>query len=277
MTSRYKEHMKELKGPDQFQVKAMSILDWAIKNVKLIAAVVVPILLIAAASLIYQYVQQKHQEARVEDLGKVEVVYMGEQRKAADARQALAKKIEAIDAQLAKSKDPKTAATVDLAKLTAEKDQLTRQAESIEADHSQSVGLFQAFFEKNTTNAEGWAAGTTAARALIDEHKLPEARKLLETVLAKSKTNAFYQTQARFVLIGVLEEQGAFDEGLKQVDTLAKLVGQDLQPRVMLAKGRLEMLKNANTDARKTFNSLIESHATSPEAQKARALLALLH
>jgi hypothetical protein len=37
------------------------------------------------------------------------------------------------------------------------------------------------------------------------------------------------------------------------------------------------MLKKANDEARTTFSKLIETHAASPEAQKARSLQTLLN
>jgi hypothetical protein len=37
------------------------------------------------------------------------------------------------------------------------------------------------------------------------------------------------------------------------------------------------MLKNAKAEAKATFNSIIENHAQSPEAQKARSLITLLN
>jgi len=46
---------------------------------------------------------------------------------------------------------------------------------------------------------------------------------------------------------------------------------------VLLARGRIQMLKNARDEAKQTFSMLIENHGASPEAQKARSMQALLN
>ncbi len=275
MSSNYKEHVKSLKGPDQFQVRVMTWLDWAAKNVKLLGFVVVPLALIAGGWFGYQYLQNQRRDARLEELGKAQVVYEGEQRKAGDARLVITKKIEALDAKAKPDKDGKAPA-VD-PKDQAEKDALTKQAEAIKADHAESTTQFLAFYKKYETTPEGWMAGMTAARLLLEKEKLAEARPILENVMVKSTESQFYQTQARLALIGVLEEQGEYDSALTQLDGLDKVIDKDLKPKVLLARGRLQLLKNAKADAKATFTTLIETHGTSPEAQKARSIQALLN
>jgi predicted negative regulator of RcsB-dependent stress response len=275
MTSKHKEHIKSLKGPDQFQVKVMSWLDWGLKNVKLLGFVVAPLIVIAAGWFGYQYFQNKQRDARLEELGKAQIVYEGEQRKANDARQEIMKKVQELDAKAAPDKDGKTPPADP--KVQAEKDALTKQAEAIKADHTASTTEFLAFYKKYDGTPEGWMAGMTAARLLLEKEKLQEARPILENVLSKSKDSPFYQTQARLALIGVLEEQGEYDAALTELDQLDKVIDKDLKPKVLLARGRLQLLKNSKDDAKATFNTLIETHGTSPEAQKARSIQALLN
>ena len=88
------------------------------------------------------------------------------------------------------------------------------------------------------------------ALKILEKDKLPEARPILENVLAKSTSSPFYQTQARLALISVLEEQGEYDTALTQLDQLDKVIDKDLKPKVLLAKGRLQLLKNAKADAK---------------------------
>ncbi len=276
--SKYKEHVKELKGPDQFQVQVMTWMDWATKNVKLLGFVVAPLAIIAIGWFSYQYASNKARDSRLVELGKAEIVYEGEQRKANDARQVILKKAEALTppapAKAAGDKSPPPAADP---KIAAEKAELSKQAEAIKADHKDSTGEFLAFYKKYENTPEGWMSGMTAARLLLEQDKLTEARPILENVLAKSKDSTFYQTQARLALIGVLEEQGEYDRGLTELDALDKVIDKELKPKVLLARGRLQMLKNAKADAKATFNTLIENHGQSPEAQKARSIEALLN
>ena len=149
--------------------------------------------------------------------------------------------------------------------------------EDIKADHTKSIGLFAEYFKKHEATPEGWMAGMTNARLLTEQEKVAEAKPVLENVVKLSKESNFYQTQSRLALIGVLEELSDFDGALAQVDALDKTVDADLKPKILLAKGRLQMLKNSNADAKATFNTLIETHGTSPEAQKARSIQSLLN
>jgi predicted negative regulator of RcsB-dependent stress response len=285
VSSAHKEHIKSLKGPDQFQIKAMAFLDWGVKNVRVLAIAMAPVALIVAGVFAVRFVQQKRKDARVDELGKVQVVFDAEARQAGDARHAVQKQIEDVEAEIAKTappaakdgKAPPPAVKVDNAALTAKKDALLKQIAAIKPDHTESAAKFLAYFKAHDTFPEGWLAGMEAARVATEQEKFADARGLLEGIVAKAKTNAFYTTQARFALIGVLEELGDYDKGLAEAAELEKSVEADLKPKVLLAKGRLQMLKNAKADAKATFGAIIENHATSPEAQKARSLSALLN
>lgn len=292
MTSRYKEQAKSLKGPDDFQVKVMTAMDWAVKHTKQIVLVLAPIALAAVGYLAWQKFQLSQRDTRLEELGKIQVVYENEERKAADQRTEIQKKVDAIDKQLmpvappaqpgadpaaAPAPAPAAPDAATTAKLTAEKAELEKQIAGVKATHTESGAQFQAFFKKHETSPEGWMAGMTSARILLDGSKLAEAAEVLKTVVTNSKSYPFYQTQARLSLIGVLEEQGNYDQALTELDALDKTVDKDLKPRVLLAKGRIQMLKSQNAEAKATFNTLIEGHGTSPEAQKARSIQALLN
>ena len=286
MSNNYKEHKKALKQPDQFQAKGMMFLDWVMKNTNKLIMVAVPVVLVFVASAGYKYVQEQRRDKRLEELGKVQVVYEEEQRVAFKQRQDIAKQVEEIDKKLNPAADPAApadpakpapaAATPD-PKLVLEKTVLEKKMEDIKADHTKSIGLFAEYFKKHEGTPEGWMAGMTNARLLTEQEKIAEAKPVLETVVKVSKDSNFYQTQSRLALVGVLEELGDFDGALAQVDALDKSVEADLKPKILLAKGRLQMLKNANADAKATFNTLIETHGTSPEAQKARSIQSLLN
>jgi predicted negative regulator of RcsB-dependent stress response len=280
MSSASKEHLKSLKQPDQFQVKAMALMDFLLKNTKVMAGIVAVAALVVGGVYAARVFSNKARDGRLEELGKVQVVYEAEQKKAQTAREAIQKQIEAVEAKAkpaAAVKPGEPAAPPSDPKVQAEIDDLTKKAEAVKADHTESAQKFAEFFKKNDSNAEGWMAGLQAARLDVDLGKPAEAQPLLEQVLDKSKGNQFYQVQARLALISVLEDAGNYDKALAEVDTLDKLVDKEMKPRVLLAKGRIQMLKNQKTEAKATFNSLIEQHGTSPEAQKARSIEALLN
>jgi predicted negative regulator of RcsB-dependent stress response len=285
MSNTYKDQKKALKQPDQFQAKGMMFLDWLMKNTNKLVMVAVPVVLVFVASAGYKYVQEERRDKRLEELGKVQVVYEEEQRVAFKQRQDIAKQVEEIDKKLnpapaaapADPAKPVPAAVTADPKLVLEKTVLEKKMEDIKADHSKSIVLFADYFKKHEGTPEGWMAGMTNARLLTEQEKIAEAKPVLENVVKLSKDSSFYQTQSRLALVGVLEELGDFEGALAQVDALEKSVESDLKPKILLAKGRLQMLKNSNTDAKATFNTLIETHGTSPEAQKARSIQSLLN
>lgn len=276
--SNYKEQKKAMKQPDEFQKKGILFLDWLMKNSSKVVLVLIPVALIFIGSSVYNYIQEGRRDARLEELGKVQVVFEAEQRSAFKQREEISKQIDAIEAKL----NPPAAAGAQPApvadpKLTAEKEALEKKMDAIQADHSVSTGQFLEFFKKYEQTPEGWMAGMTAARLLAEQKKVAEARPIIESVISNSKDSSFYQIQGRLSLVGILEELGDFDAALAQVDSLEKIADADLKPKVLLAKGRLQMLKNSKDDAKATFNSLIEAHGATPEAQKARSIQSLLN
>ena len=105
---------------------------------------------------------------------------------------------------------------------------------------------------------------------------LEAALKLVEAVIAKSTASPFHQTAGRLMAMAILEDLKRFDDALKQSATLMGTVNDDLKPRILLGKARIELAKNAKDDAKATLNVIIEKHGTSDEAAKARALMATI-
>lgn len=279
----HKEQLKALKGPDAFQARVLLALEWLTKNTRLLLVLIAPVVVVLIASLGWRYVTKVRKDQRLAALGQVQIIFDGELRKAGDARQAVNKEIEAIDKKIseAAAKNPNQAADAapppaDPA-LTAEKDTLEKKLEAIKPDHSQSVLKFKEYFAAHPDTAEGWMAAMTAAGIFANEAKFAEARPLLEAVVSQSKNHTFYQAQARLSLVGVLEEAGEFDQALAQIEALDKQAGKDLKPRLLLAKGRILLLKNDQEQAKATFSNLIDNFAASAEAQKARSIQALIN
>lgn len=281
MTSRTKEQTRALKGPDQFQVQVMSGLDWVVKHAKQLVPVALLLALAAGGVLAYQKYQSSQRGSRLEELGKVQIVYEGEERMANDQREVLQKQIEAIDAKVvlpaAKPGEPEAPPPAMDPAQTAQKAVLEKQVAAIKADHTESSRQFQEYFKKYEKTPEGWVAGMTAAKIMLDGQKTAEATPLVEAVVANSKDVPFYQTQARLTLAGLHEEAGAYDKALVELDALDKIVSEELKPKVLLARGRIQLLKDQKAEAKTTFDGLIEKHGASPEAQKARSIQALFN
>jgi hypothetical protein len=78
------------------------------------------------------------------------------------------------------------------------------------------------------------------------------------------------------MLIGILEDAAEYDAGIKECDTLSTIATDESKPAVLLAKGRLQYFKKAMPEARTVLNELIEKHGSTPEATKARGMIAMM-
>ena len=288
-----KERKKELSNPDKFQVTMTGLLDWAEKNVKAIALVVAPIFVLAIVAVVWQYMSQAQADTRVEELAKITEKYDAEKEAFDKRKQELQKRLNEVSAKIraaeqavAKANDNKegddgaednpVVKGLDEA-LVTERDAIQKQVDAMTPDHSGSLGEFRSFFDKYSGSPEGWRAGVQAAKILVDEDKFADSKTILTDVVKQSLQNEFFQIYGRLLLINVLEELGEFDQALTEVTTLEGLSGDDLKPKVLLMKGRIQLAKQAKTEAKTTLDTLIEKHGTSPEAQKARSLQALLN
>lgn len=281
MTSANRQQLKELKRPDAIQLKLTQVLNWLLENARYLAFAAVPVALGVGGYYGFRYFQDSKKKARLEELGKVQVVYEDEQRKAAEARQAVNTKIEALEkkapaagegAAKDKPKDPKVSGEVE---------KLRNELSAIRADHNGSMAKFLEFNKKYPDEAEGWLAGMMVAQIFAEEGKVAEALQVVQDVLSKSQNQPFYEVQGRFFLAGLMEEAGQWDQALGELDTLEKSLDKlgvaDFKPKVILARGRVLLLKNDKEAAKKAFVSLTELHAGSPEAQKARAYQTILN
>jgi predicted negative regulator of RcsB-dependent stress response len=240
MSSLKKEKIKALKGPDEFQARVLRVLDWANKNVKYLTLIAVPVALALIGLFVWKNVSESFRDKRLSELGQAQVVYDDEEKAAEKQRETFRGQIEKIDADMAKpaapvaGQPPPPATPADPA-LAAKKDALQKQVDAVKADHSASLKLFQAYFDKFAGKPEGWLAGMTAAKIQAEQNSYGDARSTLEKVLERADSDKFYQVQARFMLVGLLEEQGEYDAAIAEVDKLDSLVEPDATPRVLLA------------------------------------------
>lgn len=285
MSTVNKQQIKDLKRPDALQVQLSAILNWIVENARFGVYAIVPVVIGMGGFYGFRYFKDQKKNARLEELGKVQVVYEEEQRKASDVRQSINTKIEALEAKATPKGDPATAGdqadkTKD-PKMAQEQEKLRKELAAVRADHSESLGKYIEFGKKYADVPEGWLAGMMAAQILAEEGKTSDARQVLEGILTKSGDQPFYQTQGRLFLVALLEEAAEWDKALAELDSLDKALEKsgesDLKATSLLARGRILLLKDAKEDAKKTLAQLLEKHSGSPEAQKARAYQTLLN
>jgi predicted negative regulator of RcsB-dependent stress response len=291
MTGSTKEHAKELKAPDALQVRLAKVLKWILDNAQYLAYAAAPVLVGVAIFYGYQSFQERRQNGRLEELGKVHVVYEREERAAADQRKAISDKIEALAAKATAStskegaKDIKGAGSEVTApkdaQTAAEEERLKKELNAVRANHGESLKGYQDYAAKNPSTAEGWLAAFMAAQILAEDQKLAESRDLLVGLLDRAKDAPFYQVQPRLFLAGIQADLGAYDDALAQLDTLDssldKLGMKDVKSKVLLTRGRIQILKKADEEAKKTFATILDQYGDSPEAQKARGYQTLLN
>ena len=240
----------EIKGPDALQVRIFSTLNWLMLNKKQMGLVLLPVVLVAAGGFVWQAVTNKMKDTRLKALAKIEDQF------GAETEQAYKKANPA--GQPGAQPDAK-----------------------VQPDHGASLLKYAEFAKENPGNAEGWLAGLRATNISLDKEQLAQgdleaALKLVEAVIAKSTASPFHQTAGRLMAMAILEDLKRFDDALKQSATLMGTVNDDLKPRILLGKARIELAKNAKDDAKATLNVIIEKHGTSDEAAKARALMATI-
>lgn len=302
MTSKEKLHEKELRQPDPLQVRLARILDSILSHAKVIAGVGFAGCLVVGGFYAYEQIKANVRKGRVEELSKIQIVYSGEEKAAADKRLEIQKKLAAVEpapstpASQPKEGDPASATPPPKVspEIEAQKKELTKQMEAIKADHNASRDLFQAFAKKYEGEPEGWAAAMIVGKILVDQEKFADAKTVYEGLLAKTKQEPFYQIQAVFGVVGVYEELGEFDKGLTEIDQLTNLMvgskdtstttqalfsgySSELLPKLLLSKAQLLMFKGNKEEAKKTLSQLLEQHSGAPQAQKARTMRSLVN
>jgi len=262
---------KQLKAPDKIQKTLLKVFESGVLYQKQIALVLLPVAVIALAGVGWKYFSDKKTAARRAAVAEIIAVMDKENEGIDKKREELSKKI----AEIRKPAD--ATKPVELSADAKKKiEDYEKEMKALKADHTQSQEKFKVYFEANKDKTEGWLAGMLYCSELLSSKKYTEAKPVLTEIIQRSISSKLYQTQARFMLIGVLEELGDFDGALKEADFLATYVSEDLVPQVLLAKGRIQIFKDTKAEAKITLAQLIEKHASTPEAQKARAYLSLI-
>lgn len=270
------EKSKELnlKGPDAFQVKVGDFLAGIAQNPKPLFAVIALLLAALAAGYGIRYFIAHKADGRRAELSKLDAVLEDELKNYNKQREALEKQRDTL-----KAAQPKPAADAKDAKPvedTAEIKALDQKIAALKPDHTASADQYKAYFEGHKTSAEGWVAGLRYASFAAEQNKLEEAQKVLEEITKNAKSHPILETQGLLLLVSIQTDRGELDKALESADALIKTVGEDLKPRALLTKAQIQYLKKDYANTRTTATEVLTKHENSPEADRARSLVALL-
>ena len=262
-----------LKRPDSFQDHVLNGINFVSTNRQRVLMMMAPLLIVASGVYATYLWTQKKADSRRAALAKILTHYSDEENSVAKQREELQKKIEPLRSTKT-GKDGKKLpnSSENLAAIT----KLEKQAADLKPDHTKSMSEFKRFYDSNSDTVEGWMAGLKWASNQLQESQIPEARKVVEQIAKASSSNKFYQMNSRFILIGLMEDAGEFDAALKECEVLMKLASDDALPSILLTRGRLQFFKKSFDDARASLKEILDKHSSSPEATKARGLMAIM-
>lgn len=261
---------KTLDAPDAFQVQAYSVMDRLAKNPKplLISGGLILALLVGGYAV--KYFTEAKVEKRQTAVSDVDRLYETEMKKYTDQREALEKQ---RDGLVAKAPAPVAGqAPAETPEVKAINDQI----KALKAEHAESSAKYLEFYKANPKSAEGLVAGLKHAAYVAEKGDLDTARTELTAIAADSKSENVIHVQSLLLLISIVEDKGDFDAAVKHSDELIASVGPELMPRALLTKSQALFLKKDFVEAKKVLDKLVTDHGTSPEAERARGLLALI-
>ena len=262
-----KQVNKQLKRPDSFQIAAYRGMQWFQDNLLLVGKIIAPFIIAGLLFLGWQLFSYYTAQQRRTELGKIDISYDEEAQKKAESREILEKSAEELKASLEK---PENAAAPNHEKLKADLALKEAEVEKIKVEPAAFVEKYKKFYETNKSHVEGWRAALSAMQLLIEDKKIKEASDLAGDMLPRVQKEYFYKTSVRMLYIGLLEEQGRFDDALKEAEAVFAYASEDLKPKILLMEGRLYLDKKDVANANKMFEKVINDFNASPEAQKAR-------
>lgn len=264
---------KALKRPDSFQDHVMNAINFLTANSRRILMMLTPIIVVGIVGYAAYVWNNRSAVARRAELSKILAMHNDELTAVNRKREETQKQINVIRSSKPSKDGKKTELSPEnLATVT----NLEKQIADLKPDHTKSMVEFKKFYESHKKNVEGWMAGLTWAGYQLQNGKSSDSRSTIEEIAKASSANSFYQMNSRFMLIGLLEDAGEFDAALKECDILTKIATDDARASVLLAKGRLNFFKKSFAESRQSLKEILEKHASSPEATKARGLIALM-
>lgn len=258
-----KELRKKIKGPDFLQEEALKLFEYISLNGKTVTAYVFAgIALLGLGMLVNSYFDSQALE-RKESFSSIDLIFNKELDVAADQKEAVEKKLEVLNKKTTKTED-------DNKKIKT----LESEIKGIVANHTNSSKKYLEYYNSHKDTAEGWASGLKYL-ATQKEVSTDQKKSILKSIIEKSKTNSFYQTYGRFLLLGVLENTKEYDEALKVGDELISYGSDELKAQTLLSKGRILLKKNDLDQAITLFESILKDFKDTPEATQARGLIAI--
>ncbi len=261
---------KTLDAPDAFQVQAYSVMDRLAQNPKPALAVGGVILALLIGGYAFKYFKDSQAEKLQVAVAQVDTVYENEKKKYTEQREALEKQRDAIVA-----KQPAPVAGQPPAE-TPEVKAINDQLKTLKPVHSESAAKYLEFYKAHPKSAEGLAAGLKHAAYVANNGDLDTARTQLNAIVADSKDEKIVHSQSLLLLISIETDKGEFDAAAKHSDELIKSVSKELLPKALLTKGQVLFLKKDFPASKTVLETLVKDHDTSPEAERARGLLALI-
>lgn len=271
---------KELRRPDLFQQQMIKLLSWVEKNIKTLLLLLAPLLLIVVAFFTWNYVGERNAETQRNELSSIDLLYDNEEEGVSKQREEVQKQIEQLMQSNPAALNPamlgeKTAKAKIDPKAEKEKEAKIKDLEekyrAIKADHSVSLAKFEEYSRKNSNHPTGWRAGLKAATILVEQKEYVKAIDLLTPVLEKAQ-NPVYQVQGRIYLASLLEETSKVDEAISQLDkVLAQKPQSEVASKVLFTKARMLSQTGKAEEASRVFDEVVNSYASTPEAEKARA------
>lgn len=261
---------KTLDSPDAFQVQAYSFMDRLAQNPKPAMAVGGVVLALLLGGYAFKYFTEAKTEKLQSAAAAVDTVYENEMKKYTEQREALEKQRDAI---VAKQAAP-TAGQPPVE--TAEVKVINDQIKTIKPVHTESSAKYLELYKANPKSAEGLAAGLKHAAYISNNGDLDTARAELNAIVSDSKGEKIVHNQGLLLLISIETDKADFDAAVKHSDELIASVSKELLPKALLTKGQVLFLKKDFPAAKTVLETLVKDHDTSPEAERARGLLALI-
>lgn len=261
---------KTLDAPDAFQVQAYSVMDRLAKNPKPALAVGGVVLALLIGGYAFKYFKDSQTEKLQTAVAAVDIVYENEMKKYSEQREALEKQRDAIVAKQAAPAAGQPPAE------TPEVKAINDQLKALKPVHSDSAAKYLEFYKAHPKTAQGLAAGLKHAAYVANSGDLDTARTQLNTIVSDSKSEKIIHSQSLLLLISIETDKGEFDSAAKHSDELISSVSKELLPKALLTKGQVLFLKKDFPAAKAVLDTLVKDHDSSPEAERARGLLALI-
>lgn len=255
----------DTKSPDAFQVTMYKILDWGLKNKKLLTLLILPVFLIFVGLFSWTYIADIKAESKRLELATIDDLHSVEKKTYDDKKDELQEEITQL------TSDPK-----NKTKNQAKKEKLQKQLESLKPNHKDSLDKYLRFFEQNPSSVAGMRAGVSAANIQINSGLLEDAMATLSKVLSSSPRGEFFNVQVRLMFASVLEELGNIEKSITELDKAFVTAMDSVKPQILFNKGRILLQAGKKESADSVFLELTQKFSTSQEAKKVAAIKIIL-